>query len=208
MPNFCAEALGIGARRHVRPDADDDAGHVARCPTIAWIIARSSNELYMSARTPRNIGAEDREARSPASRSAVGTRIAFGRHRARAVVGVVVAEAEEEEEVVARALRVATCAMSAGLVGPSLSSQRELVGDRVRLRRRRARDRAAEVARDRARATTGKRRTAHAVDLSRRRPATRCATSRSRGRTWSAPRPRGAAPGARRRSGRAARRRR
>ncbi len=46
---------------------------------------------------------------------------------------VVVAIAEEDDEVERRRPRGSTCSTSAGLAGPSLSSQRELVGDRVRL---------------------------------------------------------------------------
>ena len=67
-------------------------------PATAWIIARSSGELYMIARTPRNTGAN---IASPiaGSRSAVGTRIGLAGSRARAVIRVVVAVAEEEEVV-------------------------------------------------------------------------------------------------------------
>ena len=64
----------------------------------AWISARSSNELYMSARTPRNIGAKMPSPSAP-SRSAVGTRIAFAGTARHAVIRVVIAEAEEDEEV-------------------------------------------------------------------------------------------------------------
>ena len=60
--------------------------------------ARSSNELYMSARAPRNTGAKDRQADR---RIALGRRHEHGLvgHRARAVPRVVVAVAEEDEEV-------------------------------------------------------------------------------------------------------------
>ena len=91
-------------------------------PETAWIIARSSGELYISARTLRNIGWKiDRPI--VASRSAVGTRIARDGGRARAVERVVVAIAEEEAEVVVAGVLARCSRSSAGLVGPSASSQ-------------------------------------------------------------------------------------
>ena len=47
--------------------------------------------------------------------------------------GVVIAIAEEDDEVERRRAACSTCRTSSGLAGPSLSSQRELVGNRVRL---------------------------------------------------------------------------
>ena len=57
-------------------------------PATAWIIARSSGELYIRARTPRKIG-PNIDSPTAGSRSAVGTRIALRRHRAHGVIRVV-----------------------------------------------------------------------------------------------------------------------
>ena len=75
----------------------------------------------MIARTPRNSGGEHADGRSPDRARPSGRGWPCERTRASAVVRVVVAVAEEEHVVVRR--RRAMCASSAGLVGPSASSQ-------------------------------------------------------------------------------------
>ena len=67
-------------------------------PATAWIIARSSDELYMIARTPRKIGPKI-DSPTAGSRSAVGTRIALRGDAPHAVERVVVPIAEEEDVV-------------------------------------------------------------------------------------------------------------
>ena len=76
----------------------------------------------MTARTPRNIGRKiDRPIARRVRRSARESRAVGG--RARAVIRVVVAIAEEEAEVVVARHAVRCNRSSAGLVGPSASSQ-------------------------------------------------------------------------------------
>ena len=86
----------LRAIRNLRSDADDDAR--ALPPTDALDSARSSNELYMSARTPRKTGAKIAE---PDRRIALGRRDEdrLLRHRPGAVPRVVVAVAEEHEKI-------------------------------------------------------------------------------------------------------------
>ena len=138
--NFCRKRHGCGAlgnrrirRRRPRPGT----GGVAR----RGLDQRALFERVVHERAhAAEHRPEDRQAnRRIALRGRHEHRLV--RHRARAVPRVVVAIAEEDEEVELGAPRCSTCSISAGLAGPSLSSQRELVGDRVRLARTPARDR-------------------------------------------------------------------
>ena len=78
-------------------------------------------ELYMTARTPRNVGPK---IASPiaGSRSAVGTSTAFDVDPPRAVPGVVVAVAEEQDEIELRRPHARGSRRARGWPGPSLSS--------------------------------------------------------------------------------------
>ena len=90
-------------------------------PAIAWISARSSNELYMNARTPRKNGREDRQAERAVAFGG-GHRIALSGHRARAVIRVVIADAEKDEEVERRCV-LPDVVDQLRARGPSASSQ-------------------------------------------------------------------------------------
>ena len=118
--NFASEAPRLRALGDLRADADHDARARLRSLTCS-ISARSSSELYMSARTPRKTGAK---IETPIAGIALGRRHEDGLvgDRARAVPRVVVAVAEkhEEIEVVLDAPDVADRAP--GSLGPSLSS--------------------------------------------------------------------------------------
>ena len=104
-------------------------------PATAWIIARSSGELYMIARTPRKIGPKI-DSPTAGSRSAVGTRIALPRDAPRAVERVVVPIAEEEDVV--EAWRRAGDVVDQRRARRSLALEPgELVGDGVDLLRTR-----------------------------------------------------------------------
>ena len=98
MLYFCRKRAACGLFGTSEPMPTTTPG-TDSLPETAWIIARSSGELYMIARTLRNSGWKiDRPI--VWSRSAVGTRIARAAGGARAVVRVVVAVAEEQAEVV------------------------------------------------------------------------------------------------------------
>ncbi len=133
------EARRVGLRAGtLRADARRRRPARRALPAAAWIIARSSWELYMIARTPRKIGPKI-DSPIAGSRSAVGTSTALAATRAHAVEGVVVAVAEEDEEVERRQPIARRTRPLPGLAGPSLVEPGELVGHRVlRGRTRRA----------------------------------------------------------------------
>ena len=122
MLYFRRNRAGVGARGHLRSDADDDAGHVLVAGRAPGSSRALRGELYMIARTPRNTGPKIAE---PDGRIALGRRHEHGLagQPPRHVPGVIVAIAEEEDEVEIGAPRGRGSRSSAGLAGPSLSSQ-------------------------------------------------------------------------------------
>ena len=188
MPDCCRKRVGVASRRHLRADADDHAGHVVVAGHRLEQRALLGRVVH-AARGRRGGSAGRSPARAPRRARRSGTRIALSRHRPRAVIRVVVAQAEEQEEVVVACVLRRCSRISAGLVGPSASSQASsslsecvCVEDALRpARRSRAGSR---VVRDR--------KPAHGDAVHRlvARRVARWPTRCSRGRRWSAPRPR------------------
>ena len=172
MLYFCRNRAGCGFVRHVRSDADDDAGHV-----VVAGDRLDHRPLFGRVVHERAHAAEHRlEDRQADRRVALGRRHEnrARRGRARAVVRVVVAVAEEEAVVVVGGV-LARCSRRA----PGSSALRRRAS-RARRRasaaaRRRASDRRPKTSGSRS-CFTVKRRTGDAVDAARRRPAARCAT--------------------------------
>ena len=157
-PGALAEALGAGIGRHLRPDADDDARHVVA----------SGHRLQQRPLLRRVVHAGAHAAQDRLEDLQPEHLVALGRghedrlvgHRPRAVIRVVVAQAEEEHVVVARL--VAGQVLHQRRTGRAFGVEpRQLVVDRV-LRLEDALRPRAEVVRGSRAWDTGKRRTSTA----------------------------------------------
>ncbi len=203
MLYFCRKRPGCGLWAISDPIPTTTPG-TSRLPDAAWIIVRSSCELYITARTPLENRLEHRQADR---RVALGRRNQDGARSCRtdAVVCMVVAIAEEQTVVVAAA--VPGDVVDQRRRGRALRVEPvQFVAKRVALLED-AIGSAAEELRV-ALALHAKASRRHAVDRFETFAGDRCAMSRSRWRTWSGPRPLRAWRDVRRRSGRGAPRRR